>query len=343
MNYAQKKSELVNISKNKGYLTPEDILKSFPDTAEAVRVTEELADQGIAIIDEQASGAISIALPDNIISRETKPPVIPTDEESMRLYLHRLGDVKRLSDREKNALAEQAQKGAEKAIGELLETHQPLIVHIAKKFLKRGLPLYDLIQEGNVGLMQAIKRYDPSKRKGFTQLATELIRQEMKKAVDNYARMIHIPKDIISIIRKLHKTAKDLAQKLSRTPKLEEVAKEAKVPLKKIQEIAKTSAVPLSFETPVGQEQANKLGDYLEDSEAELWDKIMQDDRREQLLEAITILPPLEQQIISLHYGLIDGQNWSYKELAAFFNLSEKQVKDMQEKALVELRKNKIE
>lgn len=336
--YNKYKESLMKLAQKKGYLTPDDILEIFPEIEDAYKATEELTSNGVSLFIDDAAPFTAIAslekmLPSNVSLNEE-----PAKEETLSAFLGRLGEVKKFTEEERQELLVKAKKGDEKAMQALLESHQPLIVHFAKKYSKKGFPIYDLIQEGNLGLLKAINKYEPGKKAQFLEFAGSLIQKAMKKFIKTYANMLNIPHKIINIIRRLHSASITLAQKLGRVPKLQEITKQADIPLKQVQEIIKTSAVPLSFETPVGQDAANTLGENIQDASEVVWDKILSEDKKEQLLEAITILPPLEQQLLSLHYGMIDEQQWSLKELAAFFNFSESKVRKLKDKAIKLLR-----
>ncbi|MFC1518023.1 sigma-70 family RNA polymerase sigma factor [Candidatus Margulisiibacteriota bacterium] len=337
-NRAEKVAGLKELAKQKGYLTPEDILKAFPDAEASVKITEDLTSGGIILLADDTE-SIPMSWPEKTIPFQAPVTKELSDEESLRQYVNKLGEVQKLTDQEKETLIGRSQAGDKYALQMLLESYQPLVVHNAKKYMKKGLPVFDLIQEGNLGLMQALHKYKADKKTKFTGFANNMIRKTIKAALTSHARTVRLPKKIIDLIRKLNKASQKLAQRLNRTPKIKEIAAEVKMTEEEVLETFNSASVPISLETPLSQDQKNQLGDYVEDSKKDLLGKILQEGERELLLEEISVLSPLEQQVLSLHYGLIDEQEWSLGELAAFFNLEEKEILNIRDKALERLQK----
>ncbi|MBU0579834.1 MAG: hypothetical protein KKA19_01545 [Candidatus Margulisbacteria bacterium] len=336
--YMNIRKELIKLAEQKGFLMPEDILQKISEAEDIVKITEELIEAGVNIIENEAAslGAYTVA-------EEKKTNLVEelADGPALSRYLHRLGNIQKLSEAEKNALISKAKQGDENAVQSLLEAHQPLAVYCAKKYLGKGLLLYDLIQEANYGLLQAIKKYSPIKRVEFAKFASGLMRQAIAKSLKNYSHAMLVPEDIVRIIKKVHKAKAILAQKFKREPKIEEIAEELQMPNEKIQDILKTTAMPLSLDAPYGENNTtgleigkqNTLGEAIKE-EFDSFKGMLSESEKEYLLDIITELNPLEQQIISLYYGLIDGQEWSVKEIAAFLNIHEDQIREMKQRAL---------
>ena len=260
-------------------------------------------------------------------------------EDPVRMYLKEIGNVPLLSTEEEVALAQRVEAGDESAKKQLIEANLRLVVSIAKKYVGRGMPFLDLIQEGNMGLMKAVDKFDYSKGFKFSTYATWWIRQAITRGIADTGRTIRVPVHMVETINKTLRMTRTLLQELGREPTPEEVAERLGVPVARVREVLKISRDPVSLDTPIGEEDDSHLGDFIEDdsalSPADLAAFSM---LREELSTALESLTDRERQVVQLRFGLIDGRARTLEEVGKEFNVTRERIRQIEAKALRKLR-----
>ena len=263
-------------------------------------------------------------------------------EDPVRLYLREIGRIKLLSTSEEIELARKIiQGGTPGAIAKrkLVQANLRLVVSIAKKYVGRGMLFLDLIQEGNLGLIRAAEKFDHERGFKFSTYATWWIRQAITRAIADQARTIRIPVHMVETINKLKKVTRRLAQELSRKPTEEELASEMGVSISKLREIVKIAQEPLSLETPIGKEEDSRLGDFIEDKEADAPIKTVASELlREDLAEVLCTLSPRERDVLRLRFGMDDGRQRTLEEVGQLFGVPRERIRQIEAKALRKLR-----
>ena len=275
-------------------------------------------------------------------SEETEVPKGVAVEDPVRLYLREIGRIKLLSTSEEIELARKIiQGGTPGAIAKrkLVQANLRLVVSIAKKYVGRGMLFLDLIQEGNLGLIRAAEKFDHERGFKFSTYATWWIRQAITRAIADQARTIRIPVHMVETINKLKKVTRRLAQELSRKPTEEELASEMGVSISKLREIVKIAQEPLSLETPIGKEEDSRLGDFIEDKEADAPIKTVASELlREDLAEVLCTLSPRERDVLRLRFGMDDGRQRTLEEVGQLFGVTRERIRQIEAKALRKLR-----
>lgn len=264
-------------------------------------------------------------------------------EDPVRLYLREIGRIKLLSTAEEIELAKKIVEGESKAAAiakrKLVQANLRLVVSIAKKYVGRGMLFLDLIQEGNLGLIRAAEKFDHERGFKFSTYATWWIRQAITRAIADQARTIRIPVHMVETINKLKKVTRRLAQELSRKPTEEELAVEMGVSIPKLREIVKIAQEPLSLETPIGKEEDSRLGDFIEDKEADAPIKTVASELlREDLAEVLCTLSPRERDVLRLRFGMDDGRQRTLEEVGQLFGVTRERIRQIEAKALRKLR-----
>jgi len=264
-------------------------------------------------------------------------------EDPVRLYLREIGRIKLLSTAEEIELAKKIVEGEGKAAAiakrKLVQANLRLVVSIAKKYVGRGMLFLDLIQEGNLGLIRAAEKFDHERGFKFSTYATWWIRQAITRAIADQARTIRIPVHMVETINKLKKVTRRLAQELSRKPTEEELAVEMGVSIPKLREIVKIAQEPLSLETPIGKEEDSRLGDFIEDKEADAPIKTVASELlREDLAEVLCTLSPRERDVLRLRFGMDDGRQRTLEEVGQLFGVTRERIRQIEAKALRKLR-----
>ena len=260
-------------------------------------------------------------------------------EDPVRMYLKEIGKVPLLSADEEIELAKRMEVGDEDAKKRLAEANLRLVVSIAKRYVGRGMLFLDLIQEGNLGLIKAVEKFDYRKGYKFSTYATWWIRQAITRAIADQARTIRIPVHMVETINKVSRTSRQLLQELGREPLPEEIAKEMKIPVERVREIMKISQEPVSLETPIGEEDDSHLGDFIQDDHVMVpVDAATQTLLREQLNEAMDTLTDREQKVLRLRFGLDDGRARTLEEVGKEFDVTRERIRQIEAKALRKLR-----
>ena len=357
LSFEEKLAELVKIGKKKKgvieYSEMEEFFKGIELTPERLDLISEEFDKNkidILTINEDdllLDSVDDIELPDDDKKMEDvdldKIDIPVTEgvnvEDPVRMYLKDIGKVPLLSAEEEIELAKRIEEGDEYAKKQLSEANLRLVVSIAKKYVGRGMLFLDLIQEGNLGLIKAVEKFDYRKGYKFSTYATWWIRQAITRAIADQARTIRIPVHMVETINKLIKTQRQLVQELGREPSPEEIADRMNLSVERVREIIKISQEPVSLETPIGEEDDSHLGDFIQDDnvpipvEAATYTLL-----KEQLLEVIGTLTEREQKVLKLRFGLIDGRGRTLEEVGKEFNVTRERIRQIEAKALRKLR-----
>ena len=260
-------------------------------------------------------------------------------DDPVRMYLREIGRIPLLSYDEELELAKKVLEGDEEAKQKLAESNLRLVVSIAKKYVGRGMLFLDLIQEGNMGLIKAVEKFDYTKGYKFSTYATWWIRQAITRAIADQARTIRIPVHMVETINRLIRTSRHLLQQLGREPTPEEIAEEMEIPVEKVTEIQKIAQYPVSLETPIGEEDDSHLGDFIQDDESPApQDAAAYTLLREQLEEVMKTLTPREAKVLKLRFGLEDGKTRTLEEVGKEFNVTRERIRQIEAKALRKLR-----
>ena len=260
-------------------------------------------------------------------------------DDPVRMYLKEIGKVPLRSPDEEIELAKKIELGDEEAKKKLAESNLRLVVSIAKRYAGRGMQLLDLIQEGNLGLIKAVEKFDYRKGYKFSTYATWWIRQAITRAIADQARTIRIPVHMVETINRLVRTQRQLVQKLGREATPEELAKELDMPVERVREIMKISQDPVSLETPIGEEEDSHLGDFIQDNNVEVpADAATYTLLHEQLMDVLSTLTEREQKVLRLRFGLDDGRPRTLEEVGRQFNVTRERIRQIEAKALRKLR-----
>ena len=294
------------------------------DDSVSTEVTEENSDSA-----KQASEVeVDLSVPEGV-----------TIDDPVRMYLKEIGRVPLLTAQEEVELAKQMEAGDEEAQKRLAEANLRLVVSIAKRYVGRGMLFLDLIQEGNLGLIKAVEKFDYNKGYKFSTYATWWIRQAITRAIADQARTIRIPVHMVETINKLIRVSRNLIQKLNRDPTDEEIAQEMEISVERVREIMKIAQEPVSLETPIGEEEDSHLGDFIEDQEAPApADAASFLLLKEQLEEVLSTLTPREMRVLRLRFGLDDGRARTLEEVGQSFGVTRERIRQIEAKALRKLR-----
>ncbi len=330
---------LVDLGRRRGFLTHDEILEQFPEAEQNIelidRVYSVLLEQGIDVVEDAKEAEVK-GKEEEAEPRETEGVAI---DDPVRMYLKEIGKVSLLSPELEIELAKRMEKGEEEAKRRLIEANLRLVVSIAKKYVGRGMLFLDLIQEGNLGLIRAVEKFDWRKGFKFSTYATWWIRQAITRALADQARTIRIPVHMVETINKLIRIQRTLLQDLGRDPAAEEIAQAMSLPVERVREILKISQEPISLETPIGEEEDSHLGDFIEDQEAlapaEAASFTM---LKEQLDDVLETLTPRERKVLKLRFGLDDGRPRTLEEVGHEFGVTRERIRQIEAKALRKLR-----
>ena len=314
-------------------LSPEQIDKILDfleaNHVDVLRITDD--DDDILIDDEDNDvevEKIDLSVPDGV-----------SIEDPVRMYLKEIGKVPLLTAEEEIELAKRMELGDQEAKKHLAEANLRLVVSIAKRYVGRGMLFLDLIQEGNLGLIKAVEKFDYRKGYKFSTYATWWIRQAITRAIADQARTIRIPVHMVETINKLIRVSRQLLQELGREPTPEEIAEEMNMPVDRVREILKISQEPVSLETPIGEEEDSHLGDFIQDDNVPVpADAAAFTLLKEQLVEVLSTLTDREQKVLRLRFGLDDGRARTLEEVGKEFNVTRERIRQIEAKALRKLR-----
>ncbi len=299
---------------------------------DVLRITDDDSDEDILLeVDDEEEievEKIDLSVPDGV-----------SIEDPVRMYLKEIGKVPLLSAEEEIELAKRMELGDQEAKKRLAEANLRLVVSIAKRYVGRGMLFLDLIQEGNLGLIKAVEKFDYRKGYKFSTYATWWIRQAITRAIADQARTIRIPVHMVETINKLIRVSRQLLQELGREPTPEEIAAEMNMPVERVREILKISQEPVSLETPIGEEEDSHLGDFIQDDNVPVpADAAAFTLLKEQLEEVLGTLTEREQKVLTLRFGLEDGRARTLEEVGKEFNVTRERIRQIEAKALRKLR-----
>ncbi len=334
--------ELLELAKKKGTITLEELNDKLSDIDIGVddieKIYERLEKMGVEITGEDSAREEEVDLEGEDMEEIISSEGIGIDDH-VRMYLKDIGKVPLLSLAEEIECAKQMAEGDEYAKQKLSEANLRLVVSIAKRYVGRGMLFLDLIQEGNLGLMKAVEKFDYTKGYKFSTYATWWIRQAITRAIADQARTIRIPVHMVETINKLHRVSRQLLQELGREPTPEELSKELNMTIEKVREIQKISQDPVSLETPIGEEEDSHLGDFIKDTDAPAPEEAASSTLlSEQIKDVLETLTPREARVLKLRFGLDDGRMRTLEEVGKEFNVTRERIRQIEAKALRKLR-----
>ena len=360
----QKLAQLLTESKKSGKVSSKQLVEAL----DAAETTEEQTDQ---IYDLLETNGIEIDVTDvmdlfstppldhpDVLPSEAElqsleqepfvdpaeaPEALPDDsirtDDPVRMYLKEIGKIPLLTQEQEQSIAQRMAEGDENARKQMAEANLRLVVSIAKRYVGRGMQLLDLIQEGNLGLLKAVEKFDYTKGYKFSTYATWWIRQAITRAIADQARTIRIPVHMVETINRVIRTAHSMVQDLGRDPTPQEIAKEMNIELSKVEEILKFAQEPVSLETPIGEEEDSHLGDFIQDEDASQPAEAASFTMlREQLEEVLSTLAEREEQVLRMRFGLIDGKAHTLEEVGKEFDVTRERIRQIEAKALRKLR-----
>jgi RNA polymerase primary sigma factor len=329
--------KLIEKGKKTGTLTYKEIMDELDEVdlspEQIEKIYEVLESMGIEVIGDMQGAEVDekdldLSIPEGIAI-----------DDPVRMYLKEIGKVPLLSSEEEIELANRIEAGDQAAKKKLAEANLRLVVSIAKRYVGRGMLFLDLIQEGNLGLIKAVEKFDYRKGFKFSTYATWWIRQAITRAIADQARTIRIPVHMVETINKLIRVSRQLLQELGREPQPEEVAKIMEMPVDKVREIMKIAQEPVSLETPIGEEEDSHLGDFIPDDEAPAPAEAAAFTMlKEQLINVLDTLTPREEKVLRLRFGLDDGRARTLEEVGKEFNVTRERIRQIEAKALRKLR-----
>ena len=358
----QKLEALITEAKKTGKVSSKHLVETLDDVDATQDQTERFYDileqAGIEIDVSDVLDLIGTADMDNPTLSEMQaiedeglpadldePEALPEDVENaklddpVRMYLKEIGRIKLLTPEEEQEIAKKMAEGDEDARKRMSEANLRLVVSIAKRYVGRGMQLLDLIQEGNLGLMKAVEKFDYTKGYKFSTYATWWIRQSITRAIADQARTIRIPVHMVETINRVLRTSHSMVQKLGREPTTKEIADELHIEESKVEEVLKIAQEPVSLETPIGEEEDSHLGDFIQDDEAsQPSEEASYTLLREQLEEVLSTLTPREEQVLRMRFGLTDGKPHTLEEVDKEFDVTRERIRQIESKALRKLR-----
>ena len=358
----QKLEALITEAKKTGKVSSKHLVETLDDVDATQDQTERFYDileqAGIEIDVSDVLDLIGTADMDNPTLSEMQaiedeglpadldePEALPEDVENaklddpVRMYLKEIGRIKLLTPEEEQEIAKKMAEGDEDARKRMSEANLRLVVSIAKRYVGRGMQLLDLIQEGNLGMMKAVEKFDYPKGYKFSTYATWWIRQSITRAIADQARTIRIPVHMVETINRVLRTSHSMVQKLGREPTTKEIADELHIEESKVEEVLKIAQEPVSLETPIGEEEDSHLGDFIQDDEAsQPSEEASYTLLREQLEEVLSTLTPREEQVLRMRFGLTDGKPHTLEEVGKEFDVTRERIRQIESKALRKLR-----
>ena len=341
----QRKESLLKKGSEKGFITYEEMANELKglelDSDSLDDLYNSLVDAGIEIVSEDANDTEASAeeiTDDTLVENITLSKDIKINDP-VRMYLKEIGRIPLLTSDEEFENARRALEGDEEAKRILAESNLRLVVSIAKRYVGRGMLFLDLIQEGNIGLMKAVDKFDPEKGYKFSTYATWWIRQAITRALADQARTIRVPVHMVETIKKLARVQRQLTQDLNREPTDEEIAKKLGISVDKVREVYKISQDPVSLETPIGEEDDSHLGDFIRDERTVSPEEYATEELlKEELADVLLTLTDREEKVLRLRFGLDDGQCRTLEEVGQIFGVTRERIRQIEAKALRKLR-----
>ena len=351
----EKLNDLVEKGKKTGKLSSKDLMvledmnlsseetEKFYDRLESLNI-DVLGDDALPPVDEDALPELEELQEIEEVTEEEMNETEPmadtfSTDDPVRMYLKEIGKVPLLTPEEEQDLAKRMAEGDEEAKRRMAEANLRLVVSIAKRYVGRGMLFLDLIQEGNLGLIKAVEKFDYTKGYKFSTYATWWIRQAITRAIADQARTIRIPVHMVETINKVIRVSRQLLQELGHDPSAEEIAAEMNMPVDKVRDILKIAQEPVSLETPIGEEEDSHLGDFIPDEDAsEPSEAASFSLLKEQLMEVLDTLTPREKKVLELRFGIVDGRTRTLEEVGKEFNVTRERIRQIEAKALRKLR-----
>ncbi|MBE6915652.1 MAG: RNA polymerase sigma factor RpoD [Ruminococcaceae bacterium] len=350
----QMMGDLLDNAKKKGKLTGDELTEVIEalemDSEQIDKLYDTLENLGVEIpLDDLLPESPDDDMPEDLENLEEIPeeeladPAALMDgvntDDHVRIYLKEIGKVDLLSPDEEIELAKRMAEGDEVAKMRLAEANLRLVVSIAKRYVGRGMLFLDLIQEGNLGLIKAVEKFDHTKGYKFSTYATWWIRQAITRAIADQARTIRIPVHMVETINKVIRVSRQLLQELGHDPSPEEIAEEMNMPVNRVRDILKIAQEPVSLETPIGEEEDSHLGDFIPDEDAQEPAEVAAFTLlREQLIDVLGTLTPREEKVLKLRFGIEDGRTRTLEEVGREFNVTRERIRQIEAKALRKLR-----
>jgi RNA polymerase primary sigma factor len=337
--------KLLKRGREQGFITQDEILAIFPTPETEINAVDDLyhklLSENVDVFDTTELDSSDMSKSVSELEKELEGLASLEEgylSDPVRMYLREIGRVSLLTYEEEVSLAKRVEKSDRKAREKLINANLRLVVSIAKKYVNRGLTLLDLIEEGNIGLMRAVEKYDWRRGYKFSTYATWWIRQAITRAIADQARTIRIPVHMVETINKFNRISRKLMQELGREPTPEEVALEMEIEPDKVREIIKVSQEPASLEAPVGEEEDSRLGDFIQDASASPTDQATQALLKDHIREVLGTLSPREAKVLEYRFGLEDGKQRTLEEVGKEFGVTRERIRQIEAKAIRKLR-----
>ena len=341
--FDERKKELIEEGQKKGFITFEELAKALQgldmDADSLDQLYNSFVEAGISVVTEEEASSDGSKKEEVIVLDDEDLTKDVNINDPVRMYLKEIGRISLLTPEEEMDLSVRVADGDEEARNILAESNLRLVVSIAKRYVGRGLLFLDLIQEGNIGLMKAVEKFDFGKGYKFSTYATWWIRQAITRALADQARTIRVPVHMVETINKMSRIQRQMTLELNREPSEEEIAERMEIPVEKVREVIKISQDPVSLETPIGEEDDSHLGDFIKDESSLSPEEYATNEiLKEEIRSVLSTLQPREQQVLELRFGLIDGTCYTLEEVGKRFNVTRERIRQIEAKALRKLR-----